>query len=275
MKKIETLAIIGTGLLGGSLGLAVKKRGLACHVIGVSRKIESITQAKRSGAIDTGSTDLSVIRNADMIVICLPVKEIIRQAPHIVNLAKNNCLICDVGSTKTEIVKTFASLTHKFVGCHPMAGSERRGIDNASAQLFNNSFCILTQTRYTDLKALTAVRAFWKAICAKTIVMTPKAHDRAMALVSHLPHIVAFALVNSVPKELLQFTASGFRDSTRIASSDENIWSDIFSTNRNALTKSFTIYERNFLAFRNAVAHNKVKNLRRIIVTAKHKRLSL
>jgi len=275
MKKIGTLAIIGTGLIGGSLGLAIRKKKLAGRVIGVSRRKESLGAAVRTGAIDAGSRDLSVIRGADMVIICLPVGEILRQAPRIVKLAGPDCLICDAGSTKTGIVSIFSRLTRRFVGCHPMAGSEKRGIENASVALFTGSFCILTKTRSTDPAAFAAAQDFWNTICGKTVVMAPEEHDRAMALVSHLPHAAAFALVNSVPQGLLKLAAGGFRDSTRLASSDEDIWSDIFLTNRRPLLAALTAFEKNLRAIRNAVNTQNARALRTLLTAAKTKRLSL
>lgn len=275
MKKIGTVAIIGTGLIGGSLGLAIRKQKLAGRVIGVSRTKESLVAAVRTGAIDAGSRDLAAIRGADMVIVCLPVGEIILQAPRIAALAGADCLICDAGSTKSEIVKSFSRLTRRFVGCHPMAGSEKRGIANASVALFTSSFCILTKTRSTDSAALAAAQAFWNKICGETVVMTPEEHDRAMAVVSHLPHAAAFALVNSVPQGLLKLAAGGFRDATRLAASDEDIWSDIFLTNRKAIGASLAIFERELRALRTAITHGNAPALRRMIVAAKHKRLSL
>ncbi len=275
MKKFGTIAIVGTGLIGGSLGLAVRRRGLASRVIGISRTPQSIATAGKIGAIDEGSTGLEAITGADLIVLCLPVGEILRQAPRVVELASETSVICDAGSTKEEITRTFGRLTDRFVGCHPMAGSEKRGVAHASAGLFDGSLCIITPAKGTDRKALATARGFWSAVCGKIATMTPAEHDRIMASVSHLAHATAFALVNSVPARLLEYAAGGFRDTTRLAASDEKIWEDIFFTNKRNLARELGALEKNLRLMRGAIERGDAAKLRKFLAAAKNARQRL
>lgn len=275
MNRPATIAIVGTGLIGGSLGLAIKRHRLARTVIGVSRTRESIATARRIGAIDTGSQELSAIQGADMVVLCLPVGEIIAQAPRIVKNTRPDCVICDAGSTKEEITHAFARLTDRFIGSHPMAGSEKRGIDHASPDLFRGSLCIVTPGPGTDKRAQEAVAAFWGRVCAKVVTMKPREHDRIMAFVSHLPHATAFALVNTVPDEFLRYSASGFKDTTRLGASDEAIWKDIFFSNRRFLIQAIDALGKNLRRIKAAIREKDTAALHALLAGAKNKRREL
>jgi prephenate dehydrogenase len=275
MKKFKRIAIVGTGLIGGSLGLAIKQRKLAGTVVGISRTSKSLAAARRIGAIDESTRDFNALRDADLIILCLPVGEIVRQASRIVAAAGKNSIICDVGSTKREITDGFAALTPRFVGCHPIAGSEKRGITNASRELFEGSLCIVTPGKHTDLSAVAAAKRFWSRICARVAVMKPAKHDAIMARVSHLPHAAAFALVNAVPAGLLRFSGRGFRDTTRLAASDVKIWEDIFSTNRRDIVAALTAYETCIHELKRAIQANDAAALRMLLSQAKKKRLEL
>jgi prephenate dehydrogenase len=275
MKKFGTIAIVGTGLIGGSLGLVLKRRRLCSRVIGISRTAESLATARRIRAIDSGSLDLRAIGDAELVVVCLPVGEILALAPRIVKNAGKKSLICDVGSTKEEIARTFGRLTRRFVGCHPMAGSEKRGVANAEAELFRGSVCIVTPSPASDKDAAARVNDFWKRICGTVAVMSPGEHDRIMALVSHLPHAVAFALVNSVPGRILTYSASGFRDTTRLAASDEKLWEDIFFSNRENVIASIDAFGKNLRSLRDAVRDRDPAALRKLLSSAKTARQRL
>lgn len=275
MNKPSTIAIVGTGLIGGSLGLSIKQRKLAARVIGISRTKKSVVTAQRIGAIDEGSLDLAAIRGADMVILCLPVGEILKQARQIVKNARNDCAICDAGSTKEEITRVFSRLTDRFIGSHPMAGSEKNGIANASRNLFDGSLCVVTPGKAADKKALTAVTSFWSRICARVVTMQPREHDRIMAFVSHLPHATAFALVNTVPESFLRYSASGFKDTTRLGASDEYIWEDIFLTNRRFLIESIGALEMNLRLIKKAIREKNSSALRALLAGAKTRRRGL
>ncbi|MGE5308569.1 MAG: prephenate dehydrogenase [Deltaproteobacteria bacterium] len=269
MGRFGTIAIVGTGLIGGSLGMAVKRQGLARRVVGVSRTAASIARARKMGAIDEGSRDLGIIRGADLIVLCLPVKEIVRQAAAIRRLAGRDSVICDAGSTKKEIVEAFRG--SNFVGSHPIAGSEKRGVANASVDLFKGSLCVVTPAGATDKAALRLVKDFWSSICSSVLVMTPEEHDRVLAHVSHLPHAVAFALAGAVPDGMLRFAAGGFKGTTRLAGSDPGLWSDIFLSNRKNVLAAIGIYEKALKEIGSAIRDNDGRRLKRLFRSAQAK----
>jgi prephenate dehydrogenase len=268
MKRFGHIAIVGTGLIGGSLGLAIKRHKLAKRVTGISRTQKNLATALAIGAIDEGAQSLDAIHGADLIILCLPVREILRRVSPIIAVAGSSSVICDVGSTKGEITAAFAARTSRFVGCHPMAGSEKRGIVNASRSLFDGSLCIVTPAQNTDPAAREAVKGFWGRICAEIAVMKPDDHDKTMALVSHLPHAAAFALANSVPTSLLRFSGRGFRDTTRLAASDAKIWEDIFLTNRRNLITSIDALEKNLRRIKHAIRTLNAPALRRLMKRA-------
>lgn len=231
MEIFNKVAIIGTGLIGGSLGLAIKNNKLACKVVGVSRHKSSWIEAKRKGAIDEGSETLSIIKDADLLILATPVNTIISLAPKISKVVNKNCVVMDVGSSKEEIVSNLSRVFSNFIGAHPLAGSEKRGIAFASRNLFDGSLCIITPDKKTKKSALLKIKRLWSGVGAKTIETTPSTHDKIMAFVSHLPHAVSFALMNSIPKVFLRFAASGLKDTTRISASEPELWADIFMSN--------------------------------------------
>jgi len=231
-KTFKKAAIIGVGLIGGSLALALKKRKLASLVVGVSGHKETLRLARARGVIDQGSLGLDIIRGADLVVFATPVNTISELARKASSIAAEGCLVIDVGSTKEAIVNKLQGLFSNFVGTHPIAGSEKRGVAYARADIFENSLCILTPTKKTRPGALKAARSLWKSLGAKVVNLSPAGHDRAIAFVSHLPHIVVFSLMNSIPAGLLKLGAKGLKDTTRIAASDSRLWADIFLSNR-------------------------------------------
>ena len=272
MKPFKKAAIIGTGLIGGSLALAIKKRRLAKEVVGVSRHARNIALAKRRGVIDKGSVSLEVIRDADLVIFAAPVDVIKKLAPKAAKFLNKNCIVTDVGSTKQEIVSCLEKIFPLFVGSHPLAGSEKRSVANAQMDLFRNSLCILTPTRKTNRKALRALNIFWKKVGANTEFLSPDAHDTVLGFVSHLPHIAAFSLIEAVPKNYLRFAASGLKDTTRIAASDSELWAQIFLSNRRNLSAAIAILEKNITKIKKALRRNNIKQLSRILKEAKAKR---
>jgi prephenate dehydrogenase len=236
VRLFNKVAIIGTGLVGGSLGLELRRRRLAGCVVGVCRHSSSLLKAKKMGAIDEGTLDTKeAVKDADLVVLATPVSEFLILARSIAPVLKKEAIITDVGSTKKSTVssleKIFGRRNH-FVGAHPLAGSEKKGIAEAHGGLFDNAVCVITRTKNTDAFALKKILRLWKELGSRTAVMEPVRHDRILAAVSHLPHIVANALILSIDSKCLPFGAGGLRDTTRIASSDPWIWRDIFLTNR-------------------------------------------
>jgi prephenate dehydrogenase len=231
--------------------------------------------ARKMHAIDSGSQDLSIIRDADMVILATPVNIIIKEAKEISKIIKPGCIICDVGSTKNEIVSKLTKILPGFVGTHPIAGSEKRGMINADSSIFKNSLCILTPVKNTDNTALNKVKNFWLKLGARIIIMDPRQHDKILSYVSHLPHAIAFSLINSIPAGHFRFTANSLRDTTRIAASDTGLWLDIFLSNRNNILKSIKVFEHNLSLLKKSLTNKDRKSLRRILSKAKAQRIKL
>ncbi|MEW6558131.1 MAG: prephenate dehydrogenase/arogenate dehydrogenase family protein [Elusimicrobiota bacterium] len=234
------IAIIGVGLIGGSIGLAIKDSKLKIqNVTGIGRNIERLKIAKKLGAVDKITTNFREgVKDADIIFVCLPVSLIADTVKKIIPFCKKGAIITDVGSVKTPIVKKVenflfpipSSLSPVFIGGHPIAGSEKTSVKYASKELFKNAVVILTPTTKTKKNALDIIKNLWKKMGAKVKIMSAEKHDKILSSTSHLPHIVAFSLVNSVDN--FELVGNGFRDTTRIASSDPEMWADIIFHNR-------------------------------------------
>jgi len=244
--SLDRVTLIGVGLLGGSLGLALQQRGLARRVVGHVRREESVTACRALGVVHEATTDLAeAVRGSDLVVLCTPLGQmetLARQfAPHL----KPGALVTDVGSVKAPVVASLEPLLRVagavFVGGHPMAGSEKAGPEHARADLFQGAQCLVTPTPSTDATSLRAVEDLWRGVGGVPLRMTPELHDQLVARTSHLPHLVAAALVHLVldpaaPPEQARVCASGFRDTTRVASGSPEMWRDIASTNSQQLT---------------------------------------
>jgi prephenate dehydrogenase len=237
--KIKILTIVGVGLIGGSIGMAAKRRGLAERVVGVGRQRGSLDKARAVGAIDEGVLDLpDGVHRADVSVFCTPVDQIARQILAVATGCKKGTLLTDAGSTKATIVSDVECHLPQgvtFVGGHPLAGSEKRGPEHADADLFQDRLTVITPTERTDPASVEQTISLWQALGARVRIMTPEEHDRAVAFTSHLPHLLAVALAGILPAEYSELTASGFRDTTRVAAGDPEIWSAIFAQNRAAV----------------------------------------
>lgn len=237
------ISIVGVGLLGGSVGMAALKRGLCKEVVGVGRTQTGLQEAERHGAVTRGTTDLKEgVADADLIILCTPVNHIAQTLPEVVAAAREGAIITDVGSTKNTIVARGDEVTRGtgrfFVGCHPMAGSEKSGVSHGSASLFEGSTCFITRTPETDLAALSRVFRLWKLLGAKLVISRPDRHDTLTSLISHLPHLAAVALVRTVDafhedRNLIRgIIGNGFRDTTRVAGGSPEMWDDICTDNR-------------------------------------------
>ncbi|HLJ96929.1 MAG TPA: prephenate dehydrogenase/arogenate dehydrogenase family protein [Gemmataceae bacterium] len=255
--KIKILTIVGVGLIGGSIGLAAKRRKLAEWVLGSGRRQASLNQALAVGAIDEDSLDLAAaVQQAEVAVFCTPVDQIAGQVLASASGCAAGTLLTDAGSTKAEIVRSVEGRLPQgvaFVGSHPLAGSEKRGAEHADADLFQNRLAIVTQTPATDRLAVERTSTFWRALGCRVQVMDPQEHDQALAITSHLPHLLAAALAGILPPELHELTASGFRDTTRIAAGDPSLWTAIFAQNRPALLAALQRLEEQLTLFREAL----------------------
>ena len=247
---IRRLAIVGLGLLGGSVAKAARAESLAREIVGVGRNPANLALALTEGAVDRVTTDLREgLTGADMVVLATPVATLEHQMPAVWQAAEPQTLITDVGSTKAAIVRVAETLCAgrplDFVGSHPMAGSNLSGFAVARADLFRGATIILTPTDRTAQDAVKRVTEFWEAAGGQVVTMDPATHDRAVAAISHLPHLVADALVDAVVRMDPQFfdvAARGFKDTTRIAASSPTVWREIFEGNREALAEAVAAF---------------------------------
>lgn len=272
--RFDTLTIAGVGLIGGAIGLAAKKRGIARRIIGVGRDPARLDIARRLGAIDQVDLDLArAVADADCVVFCTPVNRIAAQVAIAARACPSGAILTDAGSTKQAIVDAIAF--ERFVGAHPLAGSERKGVEHAHAELFVGRWTVLTPTPQTSPDALDRVRAFWEALGARVRLMTPADHDRALALTSHLPHLIAAALAGLLPDDLRDLTATGFRDTTRIAGGDVEVWTPIFQHNRPAVLDALSRLEQRLQQFRQALTTDNVPEIDRWLTEGKKVRDAL
>lgn len=275
MKLFKKIAIVGTGLIGGSLGLAIKKRHLANEVVGVSRQKKSIVQAVKIGAIDRGAEDCGIIEGSDAVVLAMPVGVIIGLAPMLSKFISSGCVVTDAGSTKKEIVAKLSKLYPGFIGSHPLTGSEKRGIANARPHLFENSLCIVTPVKSTKKESVVKTKKLWESVGAKVVLMSPAKHDSILSYVSHLPHFIAFSLMNSLPFEYIKFSPQSFRDMTRIAASDVRIWQDIALSNTDNVIKAIDVFQKKLSAMKSAISKQDRDRVYALLQQAKMKKESV
>jgi len=247
---LRRLAVVGLGLLGGSAAKAARTRGLVREIVAVGRRAERLAPALDDGVVDRATADLvEGVREADFVLLATPVATLEALLSEVWQVAEADAILSDVGSTKSAIVNVAERLTCSralaFVGGHPMAGSEQGGYAGARPDLFDGATVILTPTERTDPHAVKRVSEFWEALGGRVVTLDPEVHDRVVAAVSHLPHLVAFALVDAaarVDPAAFGFSGRGFADTTRIAASDPQVWRDIFLSNREALSESVAAF---------------------------------
>jgi prephenate dehydrogenase len=259
MPDVEKLVIVGVGLLGGSIAKAALARGVARHVVGVGRNAERLAAAEQSGVVSSASTNLGIAcHDADLIVVCTPVDQIAGHVIHAATASNRPTLITDAGSTKGNIV---AELPEKlpggcrFVGSHPLAGSEKTGFEHATADLFVGRTVVVTPTVAAESTDVARLGAFWTALGARVLRLSPDDHDRAVAATSHAPHLIAAALALATANEHLPLAASGWLDTTRIAAADPAIWQPIFAANRAHVLKALDSFEKTLAELREAMEH--------------------
>ncbi|MFM8552255.1 MAG: prephenate dehydrogenase [Nitrospiraceae bacterium] len=253
----KRVAIVGVGLIGGSLGMILKRQGMADQVVGIGRRVENLKTAVSLGAIDRYVEHAKEgVAGADLVVLATPVDTYERHLKEWGGSLADGAIVTDVGSVKGPLVAQAEGLVSEgacFVGGHPIAGKEKTGVAAGSMDLFKGARCILTPTSRTDARALEKVRALWEAAGALVLSMDPFLHDRVLGAVSHLPHAAAFALINALTEvkerqtpemDLLAYAGGGLRDTTRIAASSPEMWRDIFLWNRDNVTAQLDIYIR-------------------------------
>jgi prephenate dehydrogenase len=255
--RVANLLIVGVGLLGGSIALAARRRGVAKRVTGVGRRADVLERARNEGMLDDVSLHLSdAVVEADLIVFCTPVDCIADQVLEAAGHCRPGTLLTDVGSTKAGIVRAVRGRLPagtEFVGSHPLAGSEKHGSAHARDDLFDGKLVIVTPDTGTSENALSQIRAFWSDLGARVRVMDAEEHDRALALTSHLPHLLSSALAGIVTPDLYGLTASGFRDVTRLAAGLPGLWSAIFRDNQPPLLAALDRLQARLRQFRTAL----------------------
>lgn len=280
MKTWDTVAIVGVGLLGGSLGLALRERELAREVIGIGRRATSLRAAKRVGAVTRTSMDLpAAVQRAELVVICTPVDQVPEFARQAAWHAAEGAVITDVGSTKQAIVAGMdqALASHNprraaFVGSHPMAGGEKHGPQFARADLFEKRVVVVTSTSATDSAARRTVERLWKGVGARVVKLSPKEHDQAVASISHMPHVLATVIATATDPDSLPLAAGGWLDTTRIASGDPTLWTQILTQNRLNVLESLDAVESTLAEFRRALVYDDQAKIQQLLEAGKRVR---
>lgn len=246
------IAILGVGLIGGSFALAMKKNGLCREITGFGRDSRKLRRAKEKGIVDSFHLDASVaVRDADLIMFATPVGTFLDLSQKIASALKKGALVTDVGSIKGSLVRKIEKIMPDgvhYVGGHPIAGSDSSGFEAADADLFMNAAFIMTPTQNSDKEALAAISALWETLGSVVVATDAEEHDRIFAAVSHLPHVIAYALVNTaadIDRSYLKFSGQGFRDTTRIAASSPELWRDICLMNKRNLLEMIDIFKKN------------------------------
>ena len=278
----QKISIIGVGLLGGSIGLAVKQRKLAKEVAGYVRRAASLKECERAGAVDYATTDLlAAVSGADLVILCTPLAQMRALVQRILPALKRGAIVTDVGSVKASVVRDLETLVEKsdahFIGSHPMAGGEKTGVLAARADLFECAMCVVTPTKKSNRVALRKVEQFWSALDGRVLRMTPELHDVFVSRTSHLPHVAAAALASLVlnpahPEVQAELCAMGFRDTTRIAAGSPEMWRDIALANRKHLGCSLGAFIGELQTFQRALKAADVKAVAGFFETAKQRR---
>lgn len=272
MFMFSRVGIVGTGLIGGSLGMALKQRRIAKTVVGTGRSAKNLNLAVKSRALDSASTDLNILTDCDLVIFATPVDALLSQIGPVKNIVGGDCLAIDVASTKAEIVAKAGKAFSRFVGCHPLAGSEKSGVANARPDMFEKAVCVITPAKSTDKKAVDAVISMWRALGARIQTLSPEKHDSILAHMSHLPHVIAYALAGSAPEQYLSFAPPSFREMTRIAGSDPAMWAGIFMSNKKSLSGSIDIFCAKLLKLRDLMQKEQTGRIIKILSESQKKR---
>jgi prephenate dehydrogenase len=264
-----TLTIVGVGLIGGSLAAAVKQRGLAQRVIGVGRNLEKLQGAVERGLLDHVTSDLiGAARESDFLIFCTPVDRIVAGVREVAAVCRCGTIITDVGSTKAEIcaaLETGLPPGVEFIGSHPLAGSEKSGYEFSDPNLFFNKVCVLTPVTRTSAGGLNRLGQFWSGLGSRLTTMSPDAHDRAVAEISHFPHLAASALAATLSPEHVSLAARGFRDTTRIAAGDADLWTSILMCNAEQICGSLDKFSQILEQYRAALKNRDAEKLRHLL----------
>lgn len=276
MKDLKQITVIGLGLLGGSITLAVLRTFAGVKVIGYTHRASTRRKARQLAVATEIADDINKsVSDADLVILATPVCTFEQIFSEIAHSLPTGCIITDVGSTKVLSHRWAAKKLPKYVnyvGSHPIAGSEQRGIEFARDDLFEQTTCILTTTNNTSRKAVQTLKRFWSGLGCSVKLMKPAEHDRTFANISHLPHIVAMALINANDNEDLKFASKGFIDTSRIASGPANIWADVLLTNIDNITKAIDKTIAELRKTKKAIKSQNKKQIEYLLETARRKR---
>jgi prephenate dehydrogenase len=279
MKRLGNVAIVGVGLIGGSIGLALRQRNLVDNVIGIGRRQVSLRIARRVGAITHTTIDLSKgVAQADLIIICTPVGQIVEHALEAARHCPEGTLITDAGSTKERIVAGLDGQLPRgcrFLGGHPIAGGEKTGANYAKAELFDGRVTVLTPTKNTRAEDYDLLESFWQGMGSVVVQMSAEEHDRALAVTSHLPHMAAAALANTVPENYFRLAGTGLLDAARLASGDPELWRQILLQNRENVLKALEQFGGQLQALHTAIRNGDEAGLDRFLTKGKKNRDAL
>lgn len=281
-KIINKLCVIGVGLIGGSLARALKKAGVVDEVVGAGRDLAHLEKAKSLGVIDHFETDITTaVKGCDMVVVAVPLGAMQSVFEKIAPVITNDMIITDVGSAKGSVIKAaeiaFKEIPKTFIPGHPIAGTERSGVEASFPELYENRRIIITPLETSSVDAISKVRSMWQACGADVVETTIEHHDKVLAATSHLPHMLAFSLVDTLAKmdaknEIFDFAAGGFRDFTRIASSDPDMWRDICLSNGDALVEMISKFSDDLQLLSKAIENNDSTYLKETFSRAKKAR---
>lgn len=280
MREWDTVAIVGVGLIGGSIGLALRQRKLAKNVVGIGRRRSSLAKALKLGCATKTTTSIAAgVVQADLTVVCTPVELIPQHVAEVGRHCPEGALITDAGSTKEELVlRAETALVMRFngrlpfVGSHPLAGSEKTGPEAARADLLEGRVVVVTESEVSDHDAVDTIEEFWQSLGARVVRMSPAEHDAALARTSHLPHLVASALAAATPEELLPLTAGGWGDTTRVAAGDAELWRQILLANRAGTLKGLADFETVLKRFQAALESADGASLADLLAEGKRRR---
>ena len=278
----QKITVIGVGLLGGSLGLAIKQRRLARRVDGYVRRAASVHECENAGVVDRATRDLAqAVEGADLVILCTPLSQMRALAEQMSPSLKRDAIVTDVGSVKGSVIAELEPLISKtgacFIGSHPMAGAEKMGVGAARADLFEGAVCVITPTSKSSPLALSRVTKFWEQAGARPLLLTPEQHDEFASRSSHLVHVVAAELANYVlspvhPKEQAMLCANGFRDTTRVASGSPEMWRDIALANRKNLARVLGVFIEDLQEFQLALENGDIKLVEEFFEQARKRR---
>jgi len=279
MQHLRKITVIGLGLLGGSVGLAVSQSLIGVKTAGFSHRASTRAKARRLKVVDEVFDDIKAsVKNADLVILATPICNFEETFRQIADVLAPGCIVTDVGSTKLMphhwADKCLPKNVH-YIGSHPIAGSEQRGVEFCRDDLFYKALCILTTAKNTDKHSLRIVKDFWSALGCFVKIMTPARHDRIFANVSHLPHITAAALVNASNAEELKFAGKGFMDCSRIASGPANIWADVLMTNAQNTVRGIDRLTAELAKLKKAIRAGNRKKIERLLDAAREKRSKL